>query len=96
MIIALAIPGGGVTKALIVIGIYVLIQQLENNLLVPRIMGSSMGLHPLSLTLGMLVLGNMFGFWGVVFASPMLALIKTLLTTLCARNLAGADSESSG
>ena len=96
VIIALAIPGGGVTKALIVIGIYVLIQQLENNLLVPRIMGSSMGLHPLSLTLGMLVLGNMFGFWGVVFASPMLALIKTLLTTLCARNLAGADSESSG
>ena len=96
VIIALAIPGGGITKALIVVVIYTLIQQLENNLLVPRIMGSSMGLHPVSLTLGMLVLGNMFGFWGVVFASPMLALIKTLITTLCADNIASADNEPAG
>lgn len=92
VIIAFAVPGGGLSKAIIVIIVYTLIQQLENNLLVPRIMGSSLGLHPLSLTVGMLVLGNMFGFWGVVFASPMLALLKALLTAVCAQNIADAES----
>ncbi|MBQ7569115.1 AI-2E family transporter, partial [bacterium] len=87
----LAIPGGGIAKALIVVAIYTVIQQLENNILVPRIMGSSLGLHPLSLTLGMIILGNMFGFWGVVFASPIVALLKSLAIALCKPDTEAAD-----
>lgn len=82
VIIALALPEhGGLGLALVVIAIYTVIQQLENTVLVPRVMGQSLGLHPLSLMLGMIVLGNMFGFWGVVLAAPMVASIKLLLLT---------------
>ncbi len=78
--LALALPeGGGVTLALIVAAIYILIQQAENNLLVPKIMGDSLGLHPLSLMIGMMVFANVFGFWGVVLASPIVAAVKILV-----------------
>lgn len=82
VIIAFAIPGGGPGLALVVVGIYAVIQQLENSVLVPRVMGESLGLHPLSLILGMMVFGNIFGFWGVVLAAPIVATVKILVIHL--------------
>lgn len=82
VIIAFAIPGGGPGLALVVIAIYAAIQQLENVVLVPRVMGESLGLHPLSLILGMMVFGNIFGFWGVVLAAPIVATVKILVVHL--------------
>lgn len=83
VIIAFALPGkGGLGLALLVIGIYVVIQQLENVVLVPRVMGHSLGLHPLSLVLGMMVFGNVFGFWGVVLCAPLVATVKILVMHL--------------
>ncbi len=77
MIIAFALPDqGGMGLAALVIAIYVVIQQLENTILVPRVMGHTLGLHPLSLLLGMMVFGNIFGFWGVVLAAPLVATLK--------------------
>ena len=91
--IALAIPDGGLQLALIVAACYLVVQQLEGNLLVPKIMGDSLGVHPLSLTLGMLVFGDMFGFWGVVFASPIVAVVKIACEELCRRNLEASRAE---
>jgi predicted PurR-regulated permease PerM len=77
VIIAFALPEkGGLGLAALVILIYVVIQQLENTILVPRVMGHTLGLHPLSLLLGMMVFGNVFGFWGVVLAAPLVATLK--------------------
>lgn len=82
--LALAVPEtGGITLALIVAAIYILIQQAENNLLVPKIMGDSLGLHPLSLMIGMMVFANVFGFWGVVLASPIVAAVKIIVIHYC-------------
>ncbi|MGM9992406.1 MAG: AI-2E family transporter [Candidatus Bruticola sp.] len=82
--LALALPNtGGVTLAVIVAAIYILIQQAENNLLVPKIMGDSLGLHPLSLMIGMMVFGNVFGFWGIVLSSPIIAAVKILVIHYC-------------
>ena len=82
--LALALPEtGGITLALIVIAVYTLIQQAENNFLVPKIMGDSLGLHPLSLMIGMMVFGNVFGFWGVVLASPIVAAVRILVIHYC-------------
>jgi len=80
VIIAFALPDqGGLGLAALVIAIYVVIQQLENTVLVPRVMGQTLGLHPLSLLLGMMVFGNVFGFWGVVLAAPLVATLKILV-----------------
>src|SRR5918995_6421750 len=45
--IALFVPQGGFVQALIVAGLFLVAQQLEGNVLVPRIQGGSVGVHPL-------------------------------------------------
>lgn len=64
--------------ALLVSGIYVLIQQLENNILVPRIMGSSLNLHPLFVLIGVVVGARFAGVLGAFLAAPVLATLKVL------------------
>lgn len=62
--------------ALYVLILFVLIQQLENNLIVPVVMGQSLNLHPLSVTFTVLVMGALFGLLGAILAVPVCAIIK--------------------
>lgn len=80
--VIIAFAAKGWVAALIVTVIYLAIQQLESVILVPRVMGESLGLHPLSLLLGMMVFGNVFGFWGVLLAAPLVATVKVLVIRL--------------
>lgn len=52
----------------------VLIQQLENNFLVPRISGTAVGLHPLAALLAVLVGAEVGGVVGAIFAVPLTGL----------------------
>jgi predicted PurR-regulated permease PerM len=69
-----------VTYALIIIGVMVLIQQIENNLLVPRIVGGALDLHPLIIIVGVFIGGGMAGLIGAILAAPLLATAKLLGT----------------
>jgi len=64
--------------ALLVAGLYVLIQQVENNLLVPRIMGHSLNLHPLVVLVGVLAGASVAGILGIFLAAPALATLRVL------------------
>lgn len=64
---------GPVWFAIIVLGLYFLIQQLENNFLVPRIIGRSLNLHPLVVFIGALAGASMAGVLGILLAAPILA-----------------------
>lgn len=64
--------------ALIVVGVYILIQQIENNVLVPRIMGQSLDLHPLVVLVGVVVGASFAGVLGAFLAAPVLASLKIL------------------
>lgn len=55
---------------------FLVIQQLENNLIVPYVMGQSLNLHPVSLLFTVLVMGALFGLMGAVLAVPICAIIK--------------------
>jgi predicted PurR-regulated permease PerM len=57
---------------------YVVVQQLENNLLVPRIIGESVGIHPAILTVVLIAMGQVFGLLGVVLAAPLSAVARDL------------------
>jgi len=70
---------GSPVPALGVAALYILIQQLENNLLVPKIMERAVGIHPLSTILAILIGGSLFGIIGVVLAVPIAATIQVLL-----------------
>jgi predicted PurR-regulated permease PerM len=59
--------------ALLVIGLYVIIQQVENNILVPRIVGGSVKLHPVVVMFGALAGATVAGILGVFLALPLLA-----------------------
>lgn len=67
-----------VQLALLVLGWMFIVQQLENNLLVPRIMGNALDLHPLLVLLGVLMGASLAGILGAILAAPLLASIKLL------------------
>jgi predicted PurR-regulated permease PerM len=62
--------------ALLVIGLYVVIQQLENNILVPRIIGRSLNLHPLVVIIGVIGGASLAGILGIFLAAPILASLR--------------------
>ncbi len=64
--------------AALVAGMYILIQQLENNLIVPRIMGRSLNLHPVLVLVGVVFGGSLGGVLGILLAAPTLATLKVI------------------
>jgi putative permease len=62
--------------ALAVIAVFIVVQQLENNLIVPLVMGQSLNLHPISVTFAVLVMGALFGLLGAILAVPVCAMVK--------------------
>ncbi|HEY1564419.1 MAG TPA: AI-2E family transporter [Gaiellaceae bacterium] len=60
-------------SALWVVLMFLGIQQLEGHVVVPKVMGSSLRLHPLLVIFGLLAGGEIYGFAGILVALPLLA-----------------------
>lgn len=56
----------------------ILCQSLENYFLQPVVMGKTMKLHPVTIMIGLLIFGNFFGILGMVFATPIISIFKTI------------------
>lgn len=63
----------------IVAAIFALGQFLEGNVLTPRLVGKSVGLHPVWLMLSLTVFGSLFGFVGMLVAVPVSAALGVLI-----------------
>ena len=61
-----------------VILLYLGVQLLENTLLVPRIQGSSLNLHPVALIVVIIIASSFFGLWGVILGPPLAAMLKDM------------------
>lgn len=61
-------------KAVSVAILFLLVQQLENNFLVPKVMKETMGLDPILVILSLMIGGKLLGIWGVLLAVPTLAI----------------------
>lgn len=59
-----------------------IIQQLEANVLSPKIVGERLGMHPLLMVFGLLAGGEIFGIWGLIFAVPMVAVARVITAWL--------------
>jgi predicted PurR-regulated permease PerM len=66
--------------ALLVLGVMMLIQQVENNLLVPRIVGGALDLHALIVIIGVFMGATIAGLIGAILAAPIVASTKLLGT----------------
>jgi predicted PurR-regulated permease PerM len=80
--IALFVPGGGFVKGLLVAGLFLVAQQIEGNLLVPRIQGGSVGVHPLVVLFATLAGTALYGLLGAIFAVPMVAIVTATVRYL--------------
>jgi predicted PurR-regulated permease PerM len=63
---------------LMVLGIFLVGQFLEGNVLSPKLVGESVGLHPVWLIFALLAFGYLFGFVGLLVAVPLAATIGVL------------------
>ena len=66
------------TQFYILISLYLLLQALDGNLLVPLIFSETVKLHPVVIILAVFVFGSIFGFWGVFFSIPIATFIKAV------------------
>lgn len=60
-------------KALLVLGIYVLVQQVEGNLIVPLVMARTVRLHPAAIAVGVLLVAQLVGLVGLFVAVPIIS-----------------------
>jgi predicted PurR-regulated permease PerM len=63
----------------IVLAYAVVIQQIESNLLVPRIMGRTVGISPLTVVLGILIGAILYGLPGAFLAVPIAGAIQVIV-----------------
>jgi predicted PurR-regulated permease PerM len=82
VLIALLVQDGGFTMALIVAGLFLIAQQVEGNILVPRIQGGSTGVHPLWVLFGTLAGTAVYGVIGAIVAVPIVAIIAATIRYL--------------
>ena len=64
--------------AIAAVVLYTGIQQLENNLLVPKVLGDAVKLHPAVMILALVVGGGLFGIGGAILAAPVVAMGRDL------------------
>jgi len=79
------------TQFYLLVGLYLLLQFLDGNLLVPIIFSEAVKLHPVIIILAVFIFGSMFGFWGVFFSIPFATFIKAVWNSWPGNALSHAD-----
>ncbi len=74
--IIVAFTGGGVPLALVVAGLYLIVNQFEAHLIHPLVVNKVVGIPPLLVILALIVGGELAGFLGVVLAIPVAAALR--------------------
>lgn len=68
----------GLPAAIAAAILYTVIQQLENHILVPKVMGDAVELHPAVLIMSLVIGGSLFGIGGAILAAPVVASVRDL------------------
>ncbi|MDM7990549.1 AI-2E family transporter [Arthrobacter sp. zg-Y877] len=83
--VLLALVANGAVNALIMLGIVLLVQQLESHILQPLVMGRAVSLHPLAVILAVTGGTLAAGIAGALFSVPLLAILNTMVRYIAAR-----------
>ncbi|HEU4887098.1 MAG TPA: AI-2E family transporter [Thermoanaerobaculia bacterium] len=95
--IASAIPAIGValvdspSKALWVVGLYLLIQQLEGNVITPLLLEKRLDVPPVMTVVAVAALGMVFGVLGMLIAEPLLAAVLVTIKMLYVTDVVGDE-----
>jgi predicted PurR-regulated permease PerM len=97
--IAAGIPGVllaltlGMETALWVLGLYILIQQLEGNVIQPIVQRYAVDLPPAMLLFTLVAAGVLFGLPGIIFAAPLTVVVYVLVKRLYVQGALGTPTE---
>ena len=77
------------TAALVTLGVYLLVQQIEGNVIIPMVMSRAVNLHPAVVLVGVVLVGNLLGFVGLFVAVPIISATIVLVREMWVRRLEG-------
>ena len=77
-------------KALAVLAVYVLVQQIEGNIIIPLVMSRTTRLHPALIAIGVVVVGQLFGVVGLFVAVPIISTAVILTEEIWVREIEAA------
>lgn len=65
-----------------VLVVFIIVQQIESNVISPQVIGQRLNIHPLTLILLLLAAGSLYGLIGLLLATPFYAVLKVLFVNL--------------
>ncbi len=77
--LVVALLGGNLRTAVLAVIALVIVQQIDSNIISPKIVGNSVGLHPVFVMLAIIIGGSCMGIWGMLIAVPVAGIIKLML-----------------
>ncbi len=85
---------GGFYAALGVTIFVIVVQQVDANIIQPRVVGGSVGLRPIYVLLAITLFGGLFGFWGIFLGVPLMAIVQMFLKdAIAAKRVKNAAKE---
>lgn len=84
--ILIGFADGGLTMGLLVIALYVILQQFENHLIYPLVVTKVVGVPPLLVILGLIIGAKLAGFLGILLSVPMVAILQELVRDMNTRH----------
>jgi predicted PurR-regulated permease PerM len=78
-----------VFTALLALAVYIIVQQIEGNVIIPLVMAQRVNLHPALIAIGVILVGQLFGFIGLFVAVPILSAVVILVDELWVKPMEG-------
>lgn len=85
-----ALITGGLSKGITVLIFVLIVQQIEGNLVAPKVQGDATGLHPVTVMFALLACNQVWGPVGMLISTPVAAVIKVVCKELYAYLIDGA------
>ena len=74
-----AFVDGGVTASLLVVGLYIIIQQFENHLIYPLVVKKIVGVSPILVILSLIIGAKLAGFLGIILSVPIVSALMAFV-----------------
>ena len=78
-------------KCLIFVIFIIILQQVDGNIIGPKILGGSIGINGFWVMFSIIMFGGLFGFWGMLLGVPVFVVIYTGITRLVNKHLRKKD-----
>ena len=77
-----AFTGSGLTLALLVLGLFIIIQQFENHLIYPLVVKKVVGISPILVIIALIIGAKLAGFLGIILSAPITAVLMEFIDDL--------------